>query len=301
MHTLEDLGEYQRKFLKIARMLINNRKLSKLDQDTLFLTGLPVDIETQVCQRLLITKTAHHPSDPYPIDDIVDATKFLLTGSALRPLAAAPVTTPYTAPPFQLPPRKTGRPDPRAASVAEEVDLLAIEALRSKSVVPPRVPGSSLPRFPTPSSSSTDTIPTRAEPFIPSSSVTPSGQFRCSFPLEDKTAPKRLLDRVLATTVPVPVRELIAVAPDVCKQLKDLAIAKRIPISTNTVQVNELAGRDPGAVDHAFGSRVHCSNDGLIVAHHSIPLQSLKVKIIGTGHTILGVLHSGSEIVAMPK
>ena len=60
----------------------------------------------------------------------------------------------------QLPPRKTGCPDPRAASVAEEVDSPAIEALRSKSAVPPRVPGSSLPWFPTPSSSSTDTIPT---------------------------------------------------------------------------------------------------------------------------------------------
>ena len=100
MHTLEELGDYQRKFLKIARMLINNRKLSELDQDALFLTGLPVDIETQVRQQLLITKTAHHPSDPYPIDDIVDAAKFLLTGSALRPLAAAPVATPYTAPPY---------------------------------------------------------------------------------------------------------------------------------------------------------------------------------------------------------
>ena len=174
----------------------------------------------------------------------------------------------------QLPLRKTGRPDPRTASVAEEVDLLAIEVLRSKSAVPPRVPGSSLPWFPTPSSSSTDTIPTRAESFSPSSLVTPSGQFKYSFPLEDETAPKHLLDWVLVTTVPVPVRELIAVAPDIHKQLKDLATTKCIPISTNTIQVNELAGRDTGAVDCAFGSCVHHSDDGLIVAHHSVPLQS---------------------------
>ena len=104
---------------------------------------------------------------------------------------------------IQLPLCKTGRLDPRAASIAEEVDSPAIEALRSKSAVPPRVPGSSLPQFPTPSSSSTDTIPTRAEPFIPSSSVMTSGQFRYLFPLEDKTAPKHLLDRVLATTVTI--------------------------------------------------------------------------------------------------
>ena len=129
----------------------------------------------------------------------------------------------------------------------------------------------------------------------------PSGQFRYSFPLEDKTAPKRLLNQVLATTVPVPVRELITVAPDVHKQLKDLTTARCIPISTNTIQVNELAGRDPGAVDRAFRSHVHHSDDGLIIAHHSIPLWSLEVKIIGTGHTILGVLNSGSEIIAMLK
>ena len=53
------------------------------------------------------------------------------------------------------------------------------------------------------------------------------------------------------TTVPVPVRELIAVAPEVRKQLKDLSTAKCIPVSTNTVQVNELAGRDPSEVDRA--------------------------------------------------
>ena len=172
----------------------------------------------------------------------------------------------------QLPPHKTSHPDPHAASIAEEVDSPVIEALRSKLVVPPRASRPPLPQFPTPSLSSTNTIPTRAEPFIPSLSVRPSGQIRYSFPLEDETTPKRLLDRVLVTTVPVPVREPIAVAADICKQPKDLAIAKHIPISTNTVQVNELAGRDPGAVDRAFGSCVHHSNDGLIVTHHSIPL-----------------------------
>jgi hypothetical protein len=101
--------------------------------------------------------------------------------------------------------------------------------------------------------------------------------------------------------VPVPIRELIAVAPDVRKQLKDLSTAKRIPVSANTVQVNELAGRDPGEVDRTFGDRVHRSDDGLIVAHHSVPLRSLEAKIVGTGRSILGVLDSGSEIVAMPK
>ena len=100
MRTLEDLGEYQCKFLKIARILINGCKLSDLDRDTLFLSGLPVDLETQVHQRLLITKSTHHPSNPYPIANIVGATQFLLTGSALCPLLAAPVAGTPTAQPY---------------------------------------------------------------------------------------------------------------------------------------------------------------------------------------------------------
>ena len=46
---------------------------------------------------------------------------------------------------------------------------------------------------------------------------------------------------------------------------------------------------------------MHRSDDGLIVAHHSVPLRSLEAKIVGTSWSILGVLDSGSEIVAMPK
>ena len=78
-------------------------------------------------------------------------------------------------------------------------------------------------------------------------------------------------------------------------------MAKHIPVSTNTVQVNELAGRDPSEVDRAFGDCVHQSDNGLIMAHHSVPLRSLEAKIVGTGQSILRVLDLGSAIVAMPK
>ena len=37
------------------------------------------------------------------------------------------------------------------------------------------------------------------------------------------------------------------------------------------------------------------------MVHHSVPLQSLEAKIVGTGRSILGVLDSGSKIVTMPK
>ena len=66
----------------------------------MFLSGLPADLETQVRQHLLITKSTHHPSDPYPIANIVEATQFLLTSSALHPLLAAPAAGTPTAQPY---------------------------------------------------------------------------------------------------------------------------------------------------------------------------------------------------------
>ena len=195
--------------------------------------------------------------------------------------------------------RKTGHPGPQAASVAEEVVLPAIKAMWSKLATPSKVPAL-VPNRP-PSS----TPPSTSNPFqndsANTSSFNPQGQFRYSFPLEDETTSKRLLDQVLATTIPVPVQELIAVASKVHKQLKDLSMAKCIPVSTNTIQVNELVGHDPGKIDRAFGDHVHQSDDGLIVAHHSVLLQSLEAKIVRTGQSILEVLDSGSEIVIMPK
>ena len=90
-------------------------------------------------------------------------------------------------------------------------------------------------------------------------------------------------------------------APEVYKQLKDLLMAKCIPVSANTVQVNKLAGHDPGEIDRAFGDHVHRSDNGLIMVHHSVLLQSLEAKIVGTGQSILRVLDLGSEIVTMSK
>ena len=80
----------------------HGRKLSNLVRYALFLSVLPADLETQVCQCLLITKSTHHHSDPYPITDIVEATQFLLTGSAIRPLLAAPAASTPTIQPYYL-------------------------------------------------------------------------------------------------------------------------------------------------------------------------------------------------------
>ena len=122
------------------------------------------------------------------------------------------------------------------------------------------------------------------------------------FPLKDKSAPRRVLDRVVDTSVPIPVKDLIAASPEFRKQFQDLTMVKRVTnTSSNSVQVHELSGLDPASVSRDFGDKVHWNDDGLIIAHHSLPLRAIEVKIGESGHSVQGILDSGSEIVAMPK
>ena len=71
--------------------------------------------------------------------------------------------------------------------------------------------------------------------------------------------------------------------------------------SSNSVQVYELLGLNPVSVSRDFGDKVHRNDNGLIVAHHNLPLQAIEVKIGESGRSVRGILDSGSEIVAIPK
>lgn len=501
MRSLDEFGEYKRKFKKITKVLVDGRDIADLDRDTIFMLGLPANLETQVRQRLMFTKPLHHPLKPYPTDDAIEAAEFLLVGAALTHIpsaAVAAITAGQTsawaalAPPLQtvhpsqpasipsttgssftrtpithikqeqvtfqqtqsrscafcddpnhfmgscphvdsyvqsgkatrgtdgrlylpdgrriprvagtrclrecldwlvaqsapLPPivtagilslpfpeidavldidpsvflapveqdyndnndpafadpafqsyiaqawasfqsdrkdkgkrlrfdgveipvRNTGRPPPRVPQVTEEIVSPAIEAAQSQvpesSGPANAISGPSRPVFAGPRLAGPPYTPTASIPPVrlpnadPAFAPAPMGQYRYTFPLEDDAAPKRVLDRVLEATVPVPVKELLAVAPDFRRQLKELATSKRMPVKTNTIQVNELAGVDPGAVARDFSDSIERNEDGLIVAHHSIPLRSLSVKVMDSDQSIISVLDSGSEIIAMPK
>ena len=80
--------------------------------------------------------------------------------------------------------------------------------------------------------------------------LVPAIQHQYLFPMEDDTAPRRVLDQVLGSNVPVPVKDLVIVAPEFRKQLHELITVK--PVMTNpsshVVQVNELSGHNPLAV-----------------------------------------------------
>ncbi|KIJ11656.1 hypothetical protein PAXINDRAFT_15475 [Paxillus involutus ATCC 200175] len=67
-----------------------------------------------------------------------------------------------------------------------------------------------------------------AQPATTSPSTLNNGQFRYSFPLADAEAPKRALDQVLGMTVPVPLKELLALSPDLRKHMKEAVTGKRV-------------------------------------------------------------------------
>ena len=121
--------------------------------------------------------------------------------------------------------------------------------------------------------------------------------------MEDDTAPRQVLDRVLGSNVPIPVKDLLIVAPEFRKQLHELITVKHVTTnpSSHVVQVNELYGHDPLAVAQEYGNQVIRNDDRLIVTHHSLPLHTLEAKIPGTCCSLMGILDSGSEVVAMPQ
>jgi hypothetical protein len=117
MQSQQNLGEYRRKFLKVASLLIATRKLSDTERDDLFLRGFPPEVEGKLRHHLLIVKSDLHPDNPYPFADTNNAAKFLLTGSAFWSSFQSPLPTPATsAPPRQpyhqayQPPQQTYQP-----------------------------------------------------------------------------------------------------------------------------------------------------------------------------------------------
>ena len=209
------------------------------------------------------------------------------------------------------------KPDAQAAMVSEEILLPEIQ--QSKNILSSLSTSQSTPapvsaqpkshnNISASSSSSvgsfgsTSTIP----PHIPQANLPPSfvpiSQYKYSFPLEDKSMPACILSQVLDSSVPVPVKDLFMVLPEFQKQFWDLTMVKHIMhLSTHLIHVNELASHDPSSVNQEYEDWVLQNNDGLIIAHHNLLLQAIEGRFSSIGCSIMGVLDSRLEIIAMPK
>ncbi|KIK79894.1 hypothetical protein PAXRUDRAFT_160055 [Paxillus rubicundulus Ve08.2h10] len=124
-------------------------------------------------------------------------------------------------------------------------------------------------------------------------------------------APKCILKWVLEASIPMPVKDLFTVLPDFREQFCDMTTIKwvttaptthvnRLSVCMPVVHINELSGWNPGGIAREYGDQLLKSDDGLIIAHHSLPLHCLEVKVNGMERTINCILDSGSKIMAMP-
>ncbi|KIK33773.1 hypothetical protein CY34DRAFT_61867, partial [Suillus luteus UH-Slu-Lm8-n1] len=204
-----------------------------------------------------------------------------------------------------IPSAQRARPAPASRQATVEEELISPEVRAStskgKSLEVAKII-SPAPDAPVENAKLSPTSP-KSKPDNPTplvvSAPAPTGAYRLSCPLEDKSAEKRITDQILDITLPVPIRDILAVSPDIRKSMRDLSSNKRVTVGT--VSVNELSSHP---VTHHWmrqyeDARMR-SDDGRIVADHFAPLRCIRATTIG-GRVLTCVLDQGAEVVVMPK
>ena len=88
-----DLGAYYRSFFNITQFLRAKNRISDAEQSRAFVRGFQSGLWTRIARRLELKFPDHYPDDPYTLDDIHSAAKFVLAGSTTRATAPAQVTS----------------------------------------------------------------------------------------------------------------------------------------------------------------------------------------------------------------
>ena len=123
-------------------------------------------------------------------------------------------------------------------------------------------------------------------------------QYKYQFPLEDPEASNRVFEAMRDTKIELTFGDVLSVAPDVRKQLREQTTTKRVPV--DYITINELAGCDPRTIWGDFEGSLERKDDGTIVARHSVPLRCLTAMVNHT-RELTCVLDQGAEIIAMRK
>jgi len=83
-----DLGLYFRSFYNITKFLHTKNRISAAEQSRAFIRGFQPGLWTRIARRLELKFPDHYPDDPYPLDDIHEAAKFVLAGSSISSTAS---------------------------------------------------------------------------------------------------------------------------------------------------------------------------------------------------------------------
>ncbi|KAF5323887.1 hypothetical protein D9611_008277 [Ephemerocybe angulata] len=100
----DDFSDFYRKFYTIATYLETKSRLSSREESRLLLNAFHLDLRNQIRAQLRAVKPSHHPDDPFPVSDIVDAINIVLAISSVDAYAApARATYQPLPPPSALP------------------------------------------------------------------------------------------------------------------------------------------------------------------------------------------------------
>jgi hypothetical protein len=88
----QGLGAYYRSFLTITEFLRSKGRLSEAEQSRAFVRGFQPSLWERIARRLELRIPDHYPDDPYPLDKIVEAAKFVLHGTSPNTFASEPAS-----------------------------------------------------------------------------------------------------------------------------------------------------------------------------------------------------------------
>ncbi|KAF8218797.1 hypothetical protein L208DRAFT_1467192, partial [Tricholoma matsutake] len=76
-----DLGVYYRSFYNITNFLCSKERISEAEQSRAFVRGFQMDLQTRIAHRLEVMFPDHYPDDPYTLNNIHNAAKFVIASS----------------------------------------------------------------------------------------------------------------------------------------------------------------------------------------------------------------------------
>ncbi|KAI9060949.1 hypothetical protein FKP32DRAFT_1576974, partial [Trametes sanguinea] len=79
--SISELSAYYREFFTMTSYLMKHKRLSESEQSRLFVRGIAPPLWDQVSQRLQLKLPDHYPDDPYKLEQVYDAAKFVLHGT----------------------------------------------------------------------------------------------------------------------------------------------------------------------------------------------------------------------------
>jgi hypothetical protein len=118
-----DLGLYFRSFYNITKYLSTKGRISEAEIARAFVRGFQPGLWSKIARRLELKFPDHYPDDPYPLDDIHAAAKFVLAGSIVS--ESTSLLSPHSAGSSSIPTTSTSSPQIKSEDLTAILERFA--------------------------------------------------------------------------------------------------------------------------------------------------------------------------------